>query len=164
MEVTPFVAKSPLGKAQPSVLAVYCSDHRFRKATIEFLESTHPNTGIDQFVLPGAIWWVARLSHLSNNAIRRVVLKNLSSVQNAVKLLIRKHHLSQVVLIGHQDCAYYKTVYPELSPADAIRAQGKDLVLARDALAEWSGRETLTVSGYIATFDDAGVVTFQPGM
>jgi carbonic anhydrase len=77
-------------------LAIFCSDERFTKASINFLKTKLKIKVCDLFVVPGG---VAFLINRERNLIHRL------------SLLTKLHNIKQIVIISHSDCGYYKTQF-----------------------------------------------------
>lgn len=148
-----------LGGASP-VVAIHTSEARFRPAIDEFVAARYPSTSIDRVAVPGGAWWLAKAASLSEGRVRRFIMGELKPVREGMRALVDSQGLREVVLIAAEDCAWYRRLYPRLSPGDIVRRQGEDMLRARDEARRWSGR-AITISGHILTFDGEGAVTFR---
>lgn len=80
------------------VVAVYCSDWRYARPVGKFVRSqiTH-GKGADKVVVPGGCADFSRETRMDDTYSKDFAL--LQSV----------HNISEVVMIAHEDCAWYKT-------------------------------------------------------
>jgi hypothetical protein len=105
--------------------AVYCSDGRVGEQMDEFL---HQGLGLpryDRVACPGGPVALAG---------RLLAFWECRSVEEQLRFLVRAHGLGKVVLIAHQDCAYYRERLA--IPAMELEAQQvRDLDMARASVA-----------------------------
>jgi hypothetical protein len=158
MPAADYVAGARLDATESKIFLARCSDPRFRPATAEFVHASFPAQAVDEVVLPGSVWWLAKVTQVPSGIAGLVA--ELKQLRNGIKVLIQAHHPTHLVLVGHQDCLWYKRLYPHLTAEQAIRQQGEDIIAAKRGLLSWL-ESRLEVSGYIATFDREGVVTFR---
>jgi hypothetical protein len=155
---TPVTAR--LGTGTGSVVAMFTSEARYFAAMSEFLAARYPSETVDRVAVPGGPWWLAKAASLSESRVKRIILGELKPVREAMRSLVDSHDLRELVLIAAQDCAWYRRLYPRLSPGETVRRQGEDMVRARDEALRWAGRP-ISVSGHILTFDAQGAITFR---
>lgn len=102
-------------------LAIFCSDERFVKATFEFLEEDLQVKTCDLLVIAGGPIFITQGEQ---NLIERL------------ELLLNSHNIKTVLLISHENCGYYKHLYPNLSPLELKNLQFEDLKKALKFLKE----------------------------
>jgi hypothetical protein len=139
-----------LQDADPEVLVIHCSDHRFQAAFYEFLNlklNLHEN--YDLLVLPGGPQCLTLVEYLPK--FSWAGLKWL-------RFLVDAHDLKRLILIQHQDCLWYKELPGHLHSSSEPRLrQEEDLRRARAALAR--ERPELSVDLYYAGRDTNEHVT-----
>ena len=97
--------------------AVYCSDGRFGD---QFDELMHTALGLpryDRLAVPGGAACLAR--HFA-------IYREEDGVSEQLRFLVQVHQLERVVLIAHQDCAFY-THRLQISPLQRETQQREDL-------------------------------------
>lgn len=102
-------------------LTIFCSDERFVKATLKFLEEELQVKTCDLLVIAGGPVFIPQEEQ---NIIARL------------NLLINSHKVKTVILISHQDCGYYKHLYPDLTSLELEKLQLEDLKRALNFLRE----------------------------
>lgn len=133
------LVKTPFDASHPHALAMYCSDGRFTDAIEELLHGLG-HARLDTLTIPGG---PALLDLTSSN------LGAVDVMRDAATFLIRAHKITQVVLLGHEGCGYYKARFPYESPEAMRRRQLDDLRQA----GRWvrSNHDELPVALYFAT-------------
>jgi len=134
---------------QVDTLAVFCSDGRFKQMTDHFLKDGVKAPNCDLFAVPGGPGWLT------------VDMFNYNECDVAtrwIRELIEKHGLKRVLLIAHEDCAFYKDKYKDLSPADIQKRQLAELHLAQERV-EQLGHKVQVELYYADIVDDH--VTFK---
>ncbi len=79
--------------------AVYCSDGRFGEQCDDFLHNALKLPRYDRMIVPGGA--ACLVGH-------EAVHLEEGGVVEQLKFLIEAHELRQIVLIAHEDCAYYR--------------------------------------------------------
>ena len=111
-----------------SALVVHCSDHRFIPAFEQLVEKQLGIADYDLIAVPGGPQFLAALDYLPKFAW---------AGNRWVKFLIEGHGLNRVVLIGHEDCGWYKQLHGSHAGLEAkLRA---DLLHAREQLQQALG-------------------------
>ncbi len=118
--------------------AVYCSDGRFGEQVDELLFNTLNLPRYDRLVVPGGAACLA--GHFAT-------YREEEGVAEQLKFLLAVHEVRQVVLIAHQDCAYY-TKWLHVPPLHLEARQREDLGKAVRHVKRF-GRD-LEVSAYFA--------------
>jgi hypothetical protein len=119
-----FRAVSRFTPAYPTALAFYCSDGRFTDAVEELLRKLG-HTRLDTLTLPGGpgllnIWSATMTEH--------------AVASNATHFLVEKHAIVRAVLLAHEGCGYYRSLFPVEAPARIRARQIEDLRAARTYL------------------------------
>lgn len=111
---------SKTNNADPDVLVVHCSDHRLQAAFYEFLNlKLNLNENYDLLVLPGGPQCLTLVEYLP---------KFSWAGWKWVRFLVDSHDLKRLILIQHQDCAWYKDLPLHLhSSAEPRSRQEEDL-------------------------------------
>ncbi|HTI51540.1 MAG TPA: carbonic anhydrase, partial [Planctomycetaceae bacterium] len=100
--------------------AVYCSDGRFGEQIDDLLHKTLQLPRYDRLAIPGGAACLA--GHF--NAYREE-----EGVAEQLRFLLTVHEVRRVILVAHQDCAYY-TQWLRISPLQLESRQREDLVRA----------------------------------
>ncbi len=136
-ETTPlFTSSEPYKSQRIGAAALYCSDGRLGDHIDEFL---HQGLGLpryDRLTCPGGPVALAD---------RMFALWDTRGVEEQLRFLVTAHSLEQVVLLGHQDCAYYR-VRIGLAGDEAAAAQRQDLKRAATLIQHMS--PAIVVSAY----------------
>lgn len=132
----------------PNALAMYCSDGRFTDAVEELLHGLGHGR-LDTLTIPGG----PALLDLTSSALGAVDM-----MRAAATFLIRGHAITQVVLLGHHGCGYYRDRFPYESPEAMHRRQLDDLRQAARWLA--GAHDGLAVKTYFAV-PEGGHVRFD---
>jgi hypothetical protein len=143
---------SPLNRANTDVLVVHCGDHRFQACFHDFLnQGLNLNGNYDLLVIPGGPQSLTLAEYLP---------KFSWSSWRWFRFLVELHDLKRLVLIQHQDCAWYKTLPLHLhhSPEPRQR-QEQDLRRVTEALKK--DFPELNVELYYAGWDASDRVTVE---
>jgi hypothetical protein len=124
--VQPGVFRSRAGfrSEHPRALALYCSDGRFTEAVEELLHALGHDR-LDTLTLPGGPGllntWAAQIT-------------DLDAVRRASSFLIEGHALTDVVLLAHAGCGYYRARFANRSADELVARQLHDLRVAASDL------------------------------
>ncbi len=133
------VTKTPFTDTHPTVLALYCSDGRYTRAVEELAEALgHPR--IDVLCVPGG---PGAMSAWTSGS---VILA--SHLRSQAEFLISAHHITDVLLISHESCGFYKAQHAQIDDHGRRQRQLQDLARAAVLLAH--GRPHLTVRTFHA--------------
>ncbi|MGH8431693.1 MAG: hypothetical protein ACREUF_14955 [Solimonas sp.] len=138
------------------MLALHCSEVDMQGSFVELLDAIAPGERVERIALPGSAWWLAQAAELTEGRIKRIVLGGRQPVRDVVDAILSSSALRQVVLLGHQECAWYRQQFPRLSPGDLVREQGNDLIRAREEVWRWSERN-FAINGWIVVAAGEGV-------
>jgi len=129
--------------------AVTCSDGRFGDQVDELLHVGLALPRYDRVALPGGPACLAG---------RFMTYQEADALIQELRFLFSVHRLERLILIAHQDCAFY-THRLHISPSQLEREQHDDLRKARDRAASlFDGR---TIEGYFARHCPDGTVQFE---
>jgi hypothetical protein len=146
---------SKLQSAVPAALVVHCGDHRFQAAFQEFLNRHLGLAGnYDLLVIPGGPQSLTLVEYLP---------KFSWATWRWFRFFVENHEISRLILIQHQDCAWYKTLPLHLHSASEPRQrQEEDLRKLGQALRK--DFPQLKVELYFAAWngDEQGNVEFLP--
>ena len=129
--------------------AVYCSDGRFGDQFDDLLHNGLQLPRYDRLALPGGAACLA--SHFAAYQEEEAAIKQL-------RFLIEVHRLERVVLIAHQDCAFY-THHLQISPLQLETQQREDMQKAAGRVRSLFDR--LVVEAYFARRLRDGTVQFE---
>ena len=143
-----FVSDIPFEAERIGAAAVYCSDGRYGDQIDEFLHAGLGFPRYDRVAVPGGA--AALADHM-------IVMRERAALERQVKFLVEAHALRRVVLIAHQDCAFYHLV--RIRAGSLEQQQVEDLARAADRIRGFA--PGLAVDGYFA-LKMAGRVWFEP--
>jgi hypothetical protein len=135
--------------ARIGAAAVYCSDGRYGDHIDEFL---HRGLGLpryDRLAVPGGAACLA--GHFATYREEEGVLEQL-------RFLVRVHAIERIVLVAHQDCAFY-TQWLRVSPMSLLEQQRADMIKAARRVERL--RSGLRVDAWFARPLD-GRIRFEP--
>src|SRR3982751_6432402 len=99
---TVYAARTPFDANRVGAAAVYCSDGRFGEQMDEFLHEGLVLPRYDRVAIPGGAACLAG---------RTSAQTEKTALERQLGFLIEEHGLRRVVLIAHDGCAFYKTVW-----------------------------------------------------
>ena len=119
------VAKTPFLPVHPQVLALYCSDGRYTRAVEELAQALgHPR--IDVLCVPGG---PGAMDAWTTGSV--IFAEHLRSQAG---FLITGHHITEVLLISHEGCGFYKAQHERLDEPERRQRQAVDLRRAADTI------------------------------
>lgn len=129
--------------------AIYCSDGRVGEHFDDFLQNGLKLPRYDRVALPGGPACLAGhpQAHLEEQG-----------VVDELRFLVEAHQLQRVVLVAHQDCAFYEQRL-ELRERRMELVQCADLVRAAAVVRRVTGLEQ--VEGYFARTLESGHIGFE---
>lgn len=139
----------PFEDARIGAAAVYCSDGRYGEHFDDFLQQSLGLPRYDRLAVPGGA--AALAGHFATYRQEDVVVEQL-------EFLIGVHHIRRVILVAHQDCAFY-TERLEASPIGLAEKQIEDMGEAARRVRAM-GRGNLVVDAWFAHRHDS-IVTFE---
>jgi hypothetical protein len=145
---------SKLNRPPTDTLAIHCGDFRFQQAFHEFLTTTLKlGEAYDLMVLPGGpLSLTHQLSHSEDTR----------SARKWARFFVENHGIKRVVLIQHQDCAWYQSMSAQLrDPAALRRRQEQDLQRAVEVLRETFPDRNLRVELYFAGWNQDDTITIE---
>jgi hypothetical protein len=143
-----FDSSEPWNPERIHAAAVSCSDGRWGRQIDDFLERGLHLPRYDRVAVPGGAGCLA--GHL-------LTWKEEAALEHQLELLVEVHGLTRVVLIAHQDCAFYTTRLRIQGPALAD-VQRRDLDVAAHRIMRI--HQGMTVDAYFA-HRDLGHVRFE---
>jgi len=117
-----FRSSHPFNIDRIHAAAVTCSDGRWGHQIDDFLETHLALPRYDRVAIPGGAGCLA--GHLTT-------WKEEAVFEHQLALLVEVHELSRVVLVAHQDCAFY-TVRLRVAGDELEKRQREDLAIAAD--------------------------------
>lgn len=144
-----FVSSLAYDTARIGAAAVYCSDGRVGEQMDQFLHEGLSLPRYDRVACPGGPAALAG---------RLMAFWECRGVEDQLRFLVRAHGLKQVVLIAHQDCAYYRERLG-IGATVLEEEQRRDLTLAAACVARLG--DGLQVTNVFAR-NAAGQIRFEP--
>lgn len=134
------------------MLVVHCGDYRFQGAFYEFLNrNLNLNENYDLIVIPGGPQSLSLVEYLP---------KFSWSSWKWFRFFVEKHGIRRLILIQHQDCAWYQTMPAHLHASSDLRErQEQDLGRITNALKK--DFPDLSVELYYAGWDAEDRITFD---
>lgn len=129
--------------------AVYCSDGRFGEHFDEFLHNTLKLPRYDRLAVPGGAACLA--GHF-------LAFREEEGMVEQLRFLVKVHGLERVVLIAHQDCAFY-TERLHVPPSRLESQQREDLEAAAGRVRAFASG--LFVEAFFARKQGDGTVRFE---
>jgi len=126
----PYVSPVPFDPARPQVLVVCCSDGRFHRPMLEFVDRLVCDRA-DLFVVPGG---PAVLDPWNSSFDEARVF------DSALRFFLEHHDLRQAWLIAHEGCAYYRIKHAGLDPRAVLARQVQDLCRGAECVRERAPR------------------------
>lgn len=139
----------PFDSRRMHAVAVYCSDGRFGEQVDDLLQNGLELPRYDRLALPGGGACLA--DHFETYREEEVALGWL-------KFLVEVHGLQRVVLVAHEDCAFY-TERLHVSPLQLETKQREDLAKAASRVRRMG--HGLTVMTYFAR-KQGDRISFEP--
>lgn len=130
-----FDSQSPYEPERIHAAAIYCSDGRLGEHFDDFIMNGLKLPRYDRLALPGG---PAALAEHAETRLEH------AAVVDELKFLVEVHGLSRVVLIQHQNCAFYTTRLG-LSGFDVERQQREDLKRAAAIVRQITGVENISM-------------------
>lgn len=147
---TPFESSVPFDAGRIRAAALYCSDGRFGEQCDDLLQNSLHLPRYDRLAVPGGA--ACFTSHAST-------YNETESVMGQLRFLVEAHQLERVVLIAHQNCAFYLErlrVSPEQLKSHQLQDIQKAVRLVR------SLSEGLLVEAFFAAIHEDRAVHFEP--
>jgi hypothetical protein len=129
--------------------AVYCSDGRFGEQFDDLLRNALQLPRYDRLAVPGGAACLA--SHFATYREEEGVFEQL-------RFLVNVHGLERVVLIAHENCAFYSERL-QVSPLQLETQQREDMKKAVRRVRSLS--QTLSVSAFFARKHWKGMIQFE---
>jgi hypothetical protein len=143
---------SKIKRGDTDVLVVHCGDYRFQAGFHEFLnQNLNLNGNYDLMVIPGGPLSLTLFEYLPKYAW---------ASWKWFRFFVEKHGIRRLILIQHQDCAWYQTMPAHLHDSPELRQrQEQDLERVRKTLKkDFPG---LTVDLYYAGWDASDRITIE---
>lgn len=144
-----FESATPFDPSHPTALAIYCSDGRFTQPVEDLLHGLG-HSRLDTITLPGG---PGLLNHLSAS------YADADAMTRSAAFLIAKHAITEVVLLAHHGCGYYRHKRPMDSTEQIEMRQLDDLRHAAKAITKLQPQ--VKVHLYFAR-PHGGHVRFEP--
>ena len=142
----PYTSRLPYVADRIHAAALYCSDGRIGEHFDDFVHNGLQLPRYDRVALPGG---PACLAGYAEARLEE------AGVLDEIKFLIEAHGLTRVVLIQHENCAFY-TSRLQVRPQSIEQLQKADLCRAAYSLRHWTQIEN--IEGYYLRRTTDGVV------
>ncbi|MSR56997.1 MAG: hypothetical protein EXS05_04925 [Planctomycetaceae bacterium] len=119
-ELTDHSSPIPFDANRIGAAALYCSDGRFGEQVDHLLHNTLQLPRYDRLAVPGGAACLAGHFH---------AYREEEGVAEQLRFLLQVHDVRKVILIAHQDCAYY-TQWLHVAPLQLESRQREDLAKA----------------------------------
>lgn len=150
MEKEVFVCSAPWRSDRlAKTLMIQCSGYDIRPYHFQFVTDHLGLVEYDLLALPGGVQLLS-LTHL--------LPKVRGFFYRVVEFLIKHHNLTKIIILGHEDCAWYKDFRFGLIHLDLKERQFNDLKVTASALHQNLG---VAVEAYFANLKDGKVVYTQ---
>jgi hypothetical protein len=144
-----FESSVPFGSDRIRAAAVYCSDGRFGEQVDDLLHYALELPRYDRLAVPGGPACLA--SQVATSEEQAGVVEQL-------RFLVEAHGLERVILIAHQDCAFYGT---RLSVSrEQLETQQRDDILRAVGRVQTLS-STLAVDAFFARKHPNGTIHFE---
>src|SRR5438093_4996259 len=140
-----YASATPFDERRVGAAAVYCSDGRYGEQMDEFLHEHLRLPRYDRLALPGGAGCLAGHSAFYHER---------AALERQLRFLVDAHGLRRVVLIAHQDCAFYRDIW--LTGRTLSEQQAIDLKKASDQIGSWCS--SVDVEAFFARKLDGRVV------
>jgi hypothetical protein len=115
-----YLSPYPFDANRIRAAAVYCSDGRYGEHFDDLLQNALQLPRYDRLAVPGGAACLAGHFH---------AYREEEGVAEQLRFLVQIHDVRRIVLIAHQDCAYYST-WLKVPPLQVESKQREDLVKA----------------------------------
>jgi hypothetical protein len=147
-----FRLESKLKRGETEIMVIHCGDYRFQAAFYEFLNHTlNLNENYDLMVIPGGPLSLTLFEYLPK----------FSWVSwKWFRFFVERHGIRRLILIQHQDCAWYQTMPVHLHASPELR-QRQEQDLGRVKTTMRKDFPNLTVELYYADWDPTDRITID---
>jgi hypothetical protein len=147
-----FQLTSKLKRGDTEVLVIHCGDYRFQGAFYEFLNGVLKlNENYDLMVIPGGPQSLTLVEYLP---------KFSWASWKWFRFFVEKHGIRRLILIQHQDCAWYQTMPLHLHASPELRKR-QEQDLGRISRTLTKDFANLTVELYYAKWDPGDRITID---
>ena len=135
-------------------LVLSCMDYRFINDTIKYLNQ-HREGNFDYFVLAGA--------SLGYNESKEGDVKDWTKTfEEHVDIAIQSHGITEIIVVDHMDCAYYKMIYGDAVDTAEKEERKHDFNLHKFIRLMKKGKYSeLEYKLLLAYMDDQGVIEYK---
>ena len=144
-----YISRLPYLKDRIHAAAMYCSDGRVGEHFDDFMQVGLQLPRYDRLALPGG---PACLAGYTEARLEE------EGVIDELRFLVSAHNLSRIVLIQHQDCAFYKARL-KVREQSMEQLQKADLVRSAYTIRHWVKLDQ--IEGYYLRKTEEGIV-FEP--
>lgn len=147
-----YLLASQVRRGETDTLVIHCGDYRFQSAFQEFLNgSLNLDGNYDLMVIPGGPLSLTLFEYLP---------KFQWASWRWLRFFVEQHKVRRLILIQHQDCAFYRTMPLHLHASPEPRQrQELDLRRVKDAMKK--DLPQLAVELYYPGWDTADRVTIE---
>lgn len=143
---------SKLRRGETDTLAIHCGDYRFQTAFQEFLNQSLELAGnYDLLVIPGGPLSLTLFEYLP---------KFQWAISRWLRFFVEQHKIGRLLLIQHQDCAFYRSMPLHLhSSPEPRQRQEQDLRRVKELMRKELPQ--LSVELYYACWDAADRISID---
>jgi len=147
-----YLLTSKIRRGETETLAIHCGDYRFQAAFQEFLNrDLNLDGNYDLLVIPGGPLSLTLFEYLP---------KFQWASWKWLRFFVEQHRVRRLILIQHQDCAFYRTMPLHLHASPEPRQrQEQDLRRVEEAMKRELPQ--LAIELYYAGWDSADHVTVE---
>lgn len=144
-----YISRLPYLKDRIHAAAMYCSDGRVGEHFDDFMQTGLQLPRYDRLALPGG---PACLAGYTEARLEE------EGVIDELRFLVSAHNLTRIVLIQHQDCAFYQARL-KVREQSMEQLQKADLVRSAYTIRHWVKLDQ--IEGYFLRKTDDGII-FEP--
>lgn len=100
-------------KHEANALVLTCMDYRYVEATVNFLYGRNDANDFNYFVLAGASLGYNESKTKAYSSVTNEFVSPTwyQAYEDHIKLSVLLHNITEIVVIDHMDCGYYKAIY-----------------------------------------------------
>lgn len=137
-------------------LLIACGEPAVAGALDEVARRHFGELPVERILLPGGAWWLAEAADATSGRLKRMVAGRIGAVE-AVSAWLADPLIERVIIVGHQDCAWYRERHPGLPAGELIKRLGAAMYAGRDELVRLA-RRPVRVRGVVLVVGTEGWV------
>ena len=128
-------------------LLIACGEPAVTRALADVATRSFGATPVEHLLLPGGAWWLAEAADATSGRFKRMIADRVTAVE-AASAMLASPAVEGVVLVGHQDCWWYRERFPRSGAGELVKRMGADMYAGRDELLRLA-RRALPVRGLV---------------